>query len=409
MIVNLRVNNYKGIEKEANISFIASNKIKRSLNKCSYIDKKNKLLKKVGIIGCNGSGKTSLLSAIETIQTYLSFPYRKKMNTDEEFKKLLDSMNEKELKQYLLELNTLNLGEQNINNNLKATEIEIEIFISERKNNIPGFYKYKIVFDNNHSNIGVLLEELLYKKRIDSKKYITLSRKHNIIESNISTTILYENNNFNLENTQFINYYKSFVNEMLKYTNCFFEGGTIDLQNFIENNKREFIKLCNIADDKITNVTIDENSQERKILFWNKNKKGLYFSQLSEGTRKIIILGSILINALNNNSVSIIDEIELSLHHSLVNFLINLISSKDEFNYSQILFTTHSPLLAFSLANDELYFIHNHNDDYFFSNISNAIKTKLITKDQNIQKAWIDNILIKNPDDDKMNDFFKEN
>ena len=104
-----------------------------------------------------------------------------------------------------------------------------------------------------------------------------------------------------------------------------------------------------------------------------------------------------------------IDEIELSLHHSLVKFLVDLISVKNDHNYSQIIFTTHSPLLAFSSANDELYFIHNHNNEYFCSNISNAIKNKLLTKDQNMQKAWIDNILIKNPDDEKITNFLKEN
>lgn len=409
MLVSFRVNNYKGIEKEAIISGIASNKIKRSSNSCSYIDEKNKLLKKICIIGCNGSGKTSILSAINALQTYLSFPYRKKMNTDEEFKKLLDSMNEKELKKYLLEINTLNLGEQNINRKSDKTEIEIEIYSPERGNNISGFYKYKIIFDNEHSKKGLLLEELLYKKKLNSKKYITLSSKQNIIESNISTTILYENNNLNLEDKEFINFYKTFTKEMLDYTDCFFDGGTINLKKIIEDNKSEFIKLCNIADDKITNVTIDENTEERNILFWNNNQNYLYFSQLSEGTRKIIILGSILLQSLKNNSISFIDEIELSLHHSLVKFLVDIISTKNEYNYSQIIFTTHSPLLAFSSANDELYFINNNNDEYFCSNISTAIKNKLLTKDQNIQKAWIENVLIKNPDDKKIKNFLKEN
>ena len=406
MLVNFRVNNFKGIEKEAAISSIASNKIKRNVNNCSYIDDKNKLLKKICIIGCNGSGKTSLLSAINTLQRYISFPYRR-LNSEEQ-KKDLESMNEKELKKYILEINTLKLGEQNINRQLEPTEIELELFSPDRGDNISGFYKYKIIYDCEHTKNGVLLEELLYKKNIDSKKYITLSSKNNILESNITTTVLYENNNINLNNKEFIDYYKTFVREILDYTDCFFDGGAIDIRKILEENKNEFTKLCNIADDKIINVTIDENSEERNILFWVNNKNYLYFSQLSEGTRKIIVLGSILLESLKNNSISFIDEIELSLHHSLVKFLVDLISIRDKNNYSQIIFTTHSPLLSFSLANDELYFIHNHNNEYFCSNVSNAIKNKLLTKDQNVQKAWFDNILIKNPDKNKIENFFEE-
>ena len=405
MIVNFRVNNYKGIEKEANISSIASNKIKRSENECSFIDEKNKLLKTIGIIGCNGSGKTSMLSAISTLQTFLAFPYRKNLNNDEDFKALLDSMNEKQLKKYLYDLNTLNLGNQNINRKNEQTEIEIELYSPNRKDNIPGFYNYKIIYDNTHSKNGVLLEQLRFKEKLDSKKYITLCEKHNIIESYISTAVLYKNNDIKLENINFIEHYKTFVDEMLEYTECFFGGGSVSLREMINDNKDEFLRLCNIADDKIVDVSIDEDSEERNILFWNKSKNFLYFSQLSEGTRKTIILGTLLLQNLKSNSVSIIDELELSLHHSLAQFLIDLVSSNSNFNYSQLIFTTHSPLLAFSLNNDQLYFIHNHNDDYFFSNITNAIKSKIITKDQNVQKAWVENLLIKNPDRNKINNF----
>lgn len=408
MIVSVKVDNFRGIENEANISAIASNKIKRDKNSCSYIDEKNKLLKKIGIIGCNGSGKTSLLSAIHTIQTYLSFPYRKDINNDDEFKNLLNTMSEKNLKDYLLKFNTLKLGPQNINRSEETTKIEIELYAPKRENNIPGFYKYIIEYDKNHSKNGVILEALYYREKINSKKFITLSKKNNIIESNISTTVLYENNNIKLENINYINYYKSFLDEIIEYTDCFFEGGSFNLKEFFNNHKKEFIKLCNIADDKITNITIDKNSNEVNILFWNNNNKYLYFTDLSEGTRKIIILGCTIINSLYNNSVSIIDEIEQSLHHSLTQFLIELISAKGDNNYSQIIFTTHSPLLAFSLSNDELYFIHNHDNNYYFSNITNAIKMKLITKDQNVQKACIDNILIKNPDNKTIYDFIKK-
>lgn len=405
MIVNFKVNNFKGIEKEILIYTKASNKIKRDLNKCSFIQDNIKLLKTICIIGCNGSGKSSILYALETIQDFLKFPFRKNFNDNKEYIDYIKSLNNEELKKYLIKLNTLSLGEQNINRINEKTFLEIEIYIPKRKDNIPGFYNYKISYDKNYKINGVSLEKLTYRPKFEKKSILTLSKKSNIIESQIGTAILYENNNIKHYNTKFIKYYKSFADEILNYTKCFYTGGSTDIQYMLENYKSDFINLCNIADDKIVNVTIDENNEQRNLLFWNSNKKPLYFSQLSDGTRKIIVLGSEMLKALKNDSTLLVDEIDQSLHPALVEFLIKLISSKSKDNYSQLIFTTHSPLIAFSLENDELYFIHNQNNDYAFYNISSAIKNKMLTKDQSRQKAWVNNLLINNPADSKINYF----
>ena len=93
----------------------------------------------------------------------------------------------------------------------------------------------------------------------------------------------------------------------------------------------------------------------------------------------------------------------------MVAFLINLNISKDFNHFSQLIFTTHSPFIAFSLTNDQLYFINNKNNEYSITNISNAIKNGIITKDKNPEKAWLEDLLIKNPDINKINEFFKNN
>lgn len=406
MIVSLKIKNYKGIEKEAVINAKASNKIKRSIRKCSYVSEKIKLLKTICLIGCNGSGKTSVLSAVNTLQSFVSFPFRKSFKQNDEFVQYINSMNEDDLKQYLIKLNTLSLGEQNINQKDENTIIEIELYSPKRKNNITGFYTYRLVYNKDYKKSGVISETLNYRPKYEKKNIINLCKRKNIIESQIGTAILYENNNnIHQKKVKFIEYYKSFTDELLNYTMCLFNGASTDVREMLLHNKKEFIELCNIADDKITDVSIDENSKNRNLLFWNKYGNFLYFSQLSEGTRKIIILGSVIIKAIKDNATLLIDEIEQSLHPTLVDFLIDLISSKSNNNYTQLIFTTHSPLLAFSLENDELYFINNHNNEYFFSNITNAIKLKIITKDQSIKKAWINDLLIKNPDRKKINQF----
>ncbi len=409
MLLNLKIDNYKGVKKEINISSIASNKIKRSNNEISKIADNVKLLKNICLIGSNASGKTSILSAIETLQDYLIFPYRKKITGEKDYADFIENMSPEDLKKFLIKFNTLKLGEQNNLRQTDKTTIEIELYIPKRKNNIPGIYKYTLIFKNDYSKNGVLLEKLEYKKTINTKSKI-ISLGNNIIESEIGTAILYENNDSkNKEISEFISYYKTFFDEMIEYISCIDKKASIDLLDIIKNDKEKFLSLVNIADEKITNVSIDENHDKPQILFWNSNNSHLTFSQLSSGTKKVIIMGSILLEALENNSLVLIDEIELSLHPSLVTFLTNINISKDFNHFSQLIFTTHSPFVAFSLSNDQLYYINNQDGQYNVLNINSAIKEGIITKDKNPQKAWLENLLIKNPDVNKINNFFKNN
>lgn len=405
MIINFKVNNFKGIEKEAIISSRASNKIKRDSKECSLVNNELKLLKTICIIGCNGSGKTSIVNALQTLQDFLRFPLRKMMDDDEDYAKYIQSLTEDELKRHLIKINTLTLGMQNINRKLDKTELEIELYIPKKNDNISGFYTYKLTYDKDYKTKGVILEKLTYRPKYEKRNILTLCKKSAIIESQIGTTVLYRNNSIKNKDIKYVDYYQTFIDEMLLNTNCFFNGATVDLRETLKNYKKEFINLCNIADDKIINVTIDENNDNRNLLFLNNKGNSLYFTQLSDGTKKIIILGSVIIEALENNSILFIDELEQSLHFSLATFLIKMIESKNSNNYTQLLFTTHSPLIALKMKNDQLYFINNHNDEYYFSNITNAIRSKLITKDQSIQKALFDNLLIKNPDTNKINLF----
>lgn len=409
MLLSLKIDNYKGVKREINISSIASNKIKRSNNDTSKIADNVKLLKNICLIGSNASGKTSILSAIETLQAFLMFPYRKKITNEKDYADFIENMSPEELKKFLIKFNTLELGEQNNLRKKEKTTIEIELYIPKRKNNIPGIYKYTLLYKDDYSKNGVLMEKLEYKKSINSKSKI-IGLGNNIIESEISTAILYENNDSkNNEISIFVDYFKTFFDEMIDYTSCIDKKAGANLFDIIKKNKEQFLSLTNIADEKIINITIDENNDKPQILFWNSNNTYLTFSQLSSGTKKVIILGSILLESLENNSLVLIDEIELSLHPSLATFLINLNVSKDCNHFSQLIFTTHSPFVAFSLSNDQLYYINNKDEQYNVSNINSAIKNGIITKDKSPQKAWLEDLLIKNPDINKINNFLKIN
>ena len=253
MLLNLKIDNYKGVKEEINISGIASNKIKHQKDETSTVSDNVKILKNICLIGSNASGKTSILNAIETVQDYLLFPYRKKITGDEDYANFIKNMSPEELKNFLIKFNTLQLGEQNNLRQNEKTTIEIELYVPKRKNNISGIYKYTLLYKYDYSKNGVLMEKLEYKKSINHKEKI-ISLGNNIIESEISTAILYENNDSKNKNiSDFIDYYKTFFDEMIEYTSYIDKTAGANLLDVIKNNKEtltveektEFKKQCN--------------------------------------------------------------------------------------------------------------------------------------------------------------------
>ena len=183
MLLNIKIDNYKGVSNNINISCIASNKIKHSNNDISKISEKTKILKNICIIGSNASGKTSILNAIETVQDFLLFPHRKSISNNKDFDSFIKRMTPEELKKFSIDINTLKLGEQNNLRSKDKSTIVLELFIPKRKNNISGIYTYTLMYKSNYKESGVLLEKLEYKKNFDSKKNEVICLANNIIES----------------------------------------------------------------------------------------------------------------------------------------------------------------------------------------------------------------------------------
>ncbi len=419
MIINVKMNNLQGIKKEIQLSAIAINKIKREKNQLSYLNEKSKVLKSLCIIGCNGSGKTSFIRGLLAVQNFISFPFRKSINESSNFIEQIKNLPENVIKDILENFNTLNLPEQNIENQNKKTSIEIELFIPKRKSNISGIYKYTLEYDSNYKKNGILLEKLVYKEKYESKKDIEIFTTVNNIESEIGTSMLYENNIIkNYDNNtasafkEKMQYYKSFGNEILYhwYFSLNQDEDEIDINKAFTNNTKRFVDICKLADDKIIDISIATNQKnnEQFLKFWVNKNNFLYFSQLSKGTKKILILANKIFESMYRNDTIIIDEIESALHPQLANFLVNILSQNNEKNYAQLIFTTHSPILAFTMKDDQLVYINNKGNDYDFNSINGAVAKGVISKDKNPHKAWLEGLLIKNPTLEEMADFVKK-
>ena len=133
---------------------------------------------------------------------------------------------------------------------------------------------------------------------------------------------------------------------------------------------------------ELNHEIIDENN--------NINVYKLNFNDESQGTRVLFAFAPFLKRAFESTKVIIVDELERSLHPSLIEFIIKLFNNK-EINKanSQLIFTTH----AINLLNLEIF----RRDQIWFTerNPNNGVSdiypldSFSVRKDENIQKGYI--------------------
>ncbi len=140
---------------------------------------------------------------------------------------------------------------------------------------------------------------------------------------------------------------------------------------------------------KISSIKIETFHE----IFDEKNNKSVYRLNMddeSSGTKILFVLAPFLKRAFETTKVIVVDELEKSLHPTLVEYLIKIFNnSKINKANSQLIFTTHAvSLLNLDLfRRDQIYFIEKNpkngvSDLYSLDDFS-------VRKDENIQKGYI--------------------
>lgn len=124
--------------------------------------------------------------------------------------------------------------------------------------------------------------------------------------------------------------------------------------------KEQFIRALNDMDIDITGYRYDEDTKQ---LFMQRTLSSheyeLPFSQESDGTKKLIAALPVILLALREGRMVIIDELDAKLHPKLLRYVIFLFKNKEINKYgAQLLFTSHD---MYTLKNtifrrDEIWF-----------------------------------------------------
>ncbi len=160
--------------------------------------------------------------------------------------------------------------------------------------------------------------------------------------------------------------------------------------------KEHLLRFLHQADFNITGV--NENTDKDNALDFEhtvENERGsevyeLSARQESEGTTRVMGIEAAIYEAVKNNSILLVDEIESSLHPKLIEFILQeyVINSEE----SQMLLTTHYPGLLNTIDDlvrkDNIWFVEK--DKSGASELYSLVEFKGLNKISKIERAYLD-------------------
>jgi len=400
VLLDIEIKNLKSFKNQTIFSMEAENKIEdRNSFEVEVGKEKFELLKTAVLFGGNASGKSNFTSVLSIFRYYLFNKGIEKYNKEgfrfgEEDKnstiKVRNVVDDK-IYEYILEINFNT--KKIIKEKLYITALERKL-VFERENN--KIVKYdKETFSEYEITIGFINETLTDSDSVISRiiewrvpeeieKYIFYIDKIKI--NNYSDDLgkyIYENKNNKKLVIEFLKKIGIIVNDIEVYR----EKNEFFLKNIRES--KEFQILSEKEQEKL----LSQIAYIYRIHFvYEDNQKQKYkleYYEQSAGTQKILSMFFPIYNLLNNGGVMIIDELDITLHYSLIKEIIKMFNSV-EYNRknAQLIFTTHNLLLLdFNLfREDQIWFLENNDvstgtELYSLSDVEGYEKNKYLLRD----------------------------
>ena len=398
MLLDIEVENLKSFKEETVFSMEAEdNEEDRNAFEIIIGNKKMKLLRTSVLFGGNASGKSNFTSILNIFRYYLFNKGIEKYNKEgfrfgeEEKNSIIKVRNiiENKIYEYILEINFN--ARKVIKEELYVATEEKKLVFKRENNRIIEYdaeifseYEVTISFINETltDNDSVISRIIAWKVPELIEKYILYIDKMKI--NNCSDDLgkyIYENENNKRLVIEFLKKIGIIVNDI----EVFREKNEFFLKNIREN--KEFQILSEKEQEKILSQ-IPYNYRVH-FIYANKEKYRLDYYEQSEGTQKILSMFFPIYNILNNGGVMIIDELDMTLHYSLIKEIIKMFNSV-EYNKknAQLIFTTHNLLLLdYNLfRKDQIWFLENNDvatgtELYSLSDIKGYEKNSYLLRD----------------------------
>lgn len=345
MILNLRFQNAYVFSNEVSLSFEANMQTKK-FHSNVYSENNFNVVKSMGIYGQNNVGKTKFIQCIKIIKSVMlnekfnilpnwfsndniselgisflvdgkKYDFDFKINTKnrniayESFSRIIKDEYGNEKVDCLLKRDLKN-------NDFKCQDKEVEKILPFTANNNILIY----LLDTSKFEILKTIKETIIK----------FAKKIDIIDMNVppvSNTISILKSHDKLQNK---------VVEFIKNADLYLEDYKYDddIQLILEPNHNDRKDLLKEEINLIPTATIDQ--LKLVSVYRGKTVPSIIFDSI--GTKKIVAMAGYVINALENNRILIIDEMDSSLHFKLTRSIVSMFNNELNKN-AQLIFTVH--------------------------------------------------------------------
>lgn len=370
MLLELKVKNFRSIKDWQSFSMLAENKV-NELEESLIQHTGHEILSSSIIYGRNASGKSNILKAFRALRFMVlkssNFKVDTKIPDYEPYK--LDNVSQNELTEFYIDFiandDLRYIYEIGFDSNIIAYE-RLKFYPKKQSANL---------FDRTHGSsikYGDYLkgrkkevEEKLYDNqsflsKVGSEKFDSLKNAYLFFSKYLFTSTLHDTKYDDLLIRIFTNkmakdeipYFKENINKLMKVADtgidCIdIKEDEIDMEDLpTEMSSKEKEELVEKYKYKIR--TVHKKFDGDKIIGEEKFR----LKEESTGTIKLLAIGGLILDALSDGTVLIIDELDKSLHPKLTRTLINIFhSKKTNPKNAQLIFATHDV----SLLDPELF------------------------------------------------------
>ena len=345
MITNLKITNCYTFNKTVEFSMKADMRTKRFYTNIYQGENNENILKSSVIYGPNNTGKTSFVNCIKDIKNVL---LNKKAHVSrdifsnykicelevsflqkgEEYQYIFNYDSDKE--EYVYEkFSKITQGKENV------------YYIKDTKNE-----EYKCSRDKDLAYILAISSKnniLIYT--IETEQFPILKEVKEILVSFANNIDIIDMNH--IPNSKTIQFLKN-KNNMTKKVVEFIKNADLYLENYAYDDKVKF----NIAasDEKITELVNEKLLKNQsfmeqiKLVSFYKGKAVPSMLFDSVGTKKIVALASYVLDAIENDRVLVVDELDSSLHFKITRAIIGLFNNEKN-RKGQLICTLHDVTL----------------------------------------------------------------
>lgn len=352
MLIKFSVKNFKSIKEEQILDLSADSRDKTNIQEKAFSSEKKfipPILKSAAIFGANASGKSNVVSAIQTMRDIVIGSPRVKNSGGFQ------------IKPFMLSDNSVN----------EPTSFCIVVLIDNIVYDYSFSINKKIVEDER-----LYVYESSYSRRLFERTYDSSKKEYNYKTSSyfkgqkkvyIDTTrpdVLLLSNAVALNNEQLKPLFMWFVNGLIILNEQEVPNNNLIVQyNKSPEYKKELLKFLESADISISDFHIRKTEAVSLFnsfpiiqpIFIHKAKQGsaeFNWNEESLGTRKILQLSGPMLVVFSKPVTLIVDELENSLHPSIVEFIVRqFYNSSKKQQMSQLVFTTHCESLLCNISN----------------------------------------------------------